>query len=63
MSLHEPVVGFQDFTSNGVIVKVFIWVLPAQAFTARTALVLDIKQHLDAAGIEIPYPHQIALNK
>lgn len=63
LSLHEPVVGFQDFTSNGVIAKVFIWVLPAHAFAARTALVLDIKKHLDAAGVEIPYPHQIALNK
>ncbi len=63
MSTHEPQVSLADFAASGVTVRVWIWVLPANALHARTQLIIAIKQALDHAGIDIPYPHQVAITK
>lgn len=63
MSTHEPQVSLADFAASGITVRVWVWVLPANALHARTQLIIAIKQALDQAGIEIPYPHQVAITK
>ncbi len=63
MSTHEPQVGLLDFAASGITVRVWLWVLPANAHKARTQLIIAIKQALDGAGIDIPYPHQVAITK
>jgi small conductance mechanosensitive channel len=37
--------------------------MPSHGNSARTCLMIDIKKAFDAAGIEIPYPHQVSVNK
>ncbi|MDV6333019.1 mechanosensitive ion channel family protein [Asticcacaulis sp. 201] len=63
LSTHDPVVGLAAFAPSGITAKVAIWVMPNNANTARTGLMIDIKSAFDAAGIEIPYPHQVSLEK
>ncbi|ESQ82719.1 hypothetical protein AEAC466_16400 [Asticcacaulis sp. AC466] len=63
LSTHDPVVGLAAFAASGITAKVAIWVMPANANAARTRLMIDIKAAFDAAGIEIPYPHQVTLEK
>lgn len=63
MSAHEAQVSLADFAASGITVRVWIWVLPANALHARTQLIIAIKQALDQAGIDIPYPHQVAITK
>ncbi len=60
---HDPWIGFNAFADSGVDLRVQMWVMPANVQNARSALILDIKQAFDAAGIEIPYPHQVAIAK
>ncbi len=63
LSTHEPAVNLSEFAASAITARVFLWVMPAQALTARTGLIIDIKKALDAAGIEIPYPHQVEMQK
>jgi small conductance mechanosensitive channel len=60
---HDIWVGFNAFGDSGVDLRVQMWVMPANVQNARSALILDIKQAFDAAGIDIPYPHQVAIAK
>ncbi len=60
---HDIWVGFNAFGDSGVDLRVQMWVMPANVQNARSALILDIKQAFDAAGIDIPYPHQVAVTK
>lgn len=55
--------GYESFGDNGVNLRVQMWVQPADVPGARSALIVDLKQAFDAAGIEIPYPHQVAVVK
>jgi small conductance mechanosensitive channel len=63
LSTHEPVVGLTVFGPSAITARIFLWVMPAHGNSARTSLMIDIKTEFDAAGIEIPYPHQVSLNK
>ncbi len=63
LSTHEPVIGLTEFSSSAIIARIFLWVMPAHGISARTSLMIDIKKAFDAAEIEIPYPHQVSLNK
>jgi len=63
LSTHEPVIGLTEFSSSAVIARIFLWVMPAHGNSARTSLMIDIKASFDAAGIAIPYPHQVSINK
>jgi len=63
LSLHDPVIGLTEFSTSGVTAKVSLWVMPAHGVSARTSLIVDIKAAFDAAGIVIPYAHQISMNK
>lgn len=60
---HEVAVHLQEFAASGIIVRMWIWTLPANSLAAKTRWIMEVKQALDRAGIEIPYPHQIAIEK
>ncbi|ESQ87700.1 hypothetical protein ABAC460_18680 [Asticcacaulis sp. AC460] len=62
MEAPEPWVALQDFAQSGMTVRVAIFVPSGATQGARTRLVLDIKSALDAAGIDIPYPHQVSVD-
>ncbi|ESQ74038.1 mechanosensitive ion channel family protein [Asticcacaulis sp. AC402] len=63
MESPEPWVALQDFAPSGMIFKVAIFVPPNAAQGARTRLILDLKAALTAAGIEVPYPHQVSVER
>lgn len=63
LTAHDIWVGYQAFGDSGVDMRAQMWVMPANVQNARSALIVDIKQAFDAAGIEIPYPHQVAVTK
>jgi small conductance mechanosensitive channel len=63
LNSHEIKVCVQDFAASGITLSVWIWVLPTHRWTARTQLMIAVKKALDGAGIDIPYPHQVALEK
>ena len=63
LTSHDSWVGFQAFGDSGVDMRLQMWVMPANVQNARSALILDLKQAFDAVGIEIPYPHQVAVAK
>jgi small conductance mechanosensitive channel len=56
-----PFVGAQAFNASGVLLKVMIWVLPSDWLEARSQLIIAVKAAFDAAGIGIPYPHQVQI--
>ena len=60
---HEVSVHLHEFAASGVIVRMWIWTLPANALKAKTHWIIAVKKTLDAAGIEIPYPHQVAIER
>jgi small conductance mechanosensitive channel len=60
---HEVWAGFHEFAASGITVRMWIWVLPAHALDARSHWMIDVKRALDGAGVDIPYPHQVALEK
>ena len=61
LETHEPATSLVDFAASGITVRVWIWVLPSRGVAARTALIIAMKTALDAAGIDIPYPTQVAI--
>ncbi len=63
LSTHEPIISLSDFADSAITAKVSVWVMPTHTGRAKTALMIDIKTALDKAGIDIPYPHQVAVNK
>ena len=63
MEAPEPWVAVHDFAASGITVRVVIAVMPSAAVVARSRLIVEIKAALDGAGVEIPYPHQVAVTK
>lgn len=63
LTSHDIWIGYQAFGDSGVDMRAQMWVMPANVQNARSALIVEIKQAFDAAGIEIPYPHQVAVAK
>ncbi len=63
LTAHEVWAGYQAFGDSGIALRVHMWVTPANVQNARSALIVEIKRAFDAAGIDIPYPHQVAVNK
>ncbi len=63
MTTHEVSIGLHEFAASGITVRMWIWVMPAVVLTARTRWMIDVKAALNAAGVDIPYPHQVAVDK
>ncbi len=63
MRRNDPWVGAHQFKDSGITLKMMMWVPPSKGQSARSALMIAVKRALDANGIEIPYPHQVAINR
>ncbi|MGA9659780.1 MAG: mechanosensitive ion channel domain-containing protein [Asticcacaulis sp.] len=63
VTTYDAVVGYTEFADSSINAKVSVWVSPGDVIAARTQLMMDIKKGLDAAAIEIPYPHQVDISK
>ncbi len=63
LDTHEPSASLVEFAASGITARIWVWVLPSAGLAARTRLIVDIKRALDAAGIDIPYPHQVEISK
>jgi small-conductance mechanosensitive channel len=61
----EPVVHFQGFGASSIDLTVFYWIDTSQTdpLTAKDIGLQQVKQALEKAGIEIPYPIQMVINK
>lgn len=61
----EPVVHFQGFGASSIDLTVFYWIDTGQTdlFTAKDIGLQQLKQSIERAGIEIPYPIQMVINK
>jgi small-conductance mechanosensitive channel len=54
-----PEVRFSGFGASSVDGLFRVWTLRANAVPIRSALVVQVKQAFDEAGIEIPFPQQV----
>lgn len=52
-----PAVNVTDFADSGVALKFSIWVKTQGWYEFKTVFLTLIKQTLDEAGVEIPFPH------
>ena len=58
-----PVVRVHNLGSSSVDIVARPWVKTADYWEVRWALTKSVKEALDAAGISIPYPHQVNIDK
>lgn len=59
MILEEPEVwGVEELAADGVTIRLVVKTQPAEQFKVLRELRVRLKQGLDAAGIEIPYPQR-----
>ena len=58
-----PVVRVNTLGASSVDIVARPWVKTADYWEARWALTKTVKEALDAAGITIPYPHQVNISK
>lgn len=54
----DPSVSIEGFGESGIDIMVRVWVDRAELLLARTEILLSIKEALDAAKIEIPFPQR-----
>lgn len=59
----EPVVRVSELGSSSVDIIARPWVSTPDYWETRWALIQKVKAALDAAGISIPYPHQVNVNR
>jgi small conductance mechanosensitive channel len=57
----EPWVGVTDLRDSAVEVTLQAWVEVDDWWQVRADLIQQGKEALDAAGVEIPFPHQVAV--
>ena len=57
----EPWAGVTNLLDSGVEVTLQAWVKVDDWWQVRSDLVHGVKEALDAAGIEMPFPHQVAV--
>ena len=58
-----PVVRVSELNSSSVDIIARPWVNTPDYWEVRWALIQNVKNALDEAGISIPYPHQVNVNK
>ncbi len=54
----EPDVGVTDLADSAVVLTARWWTTTADAYTTKLAVLKAVKKALDAAEIEIPFPHR-----
>ena len=55
--------GVTGLLDSAVEITLWAWVRSADHFQTKADLTQSCKEALDRAGIEIPYPHQVAINR
>ncbi|ADU15090.1 mechanosensitive ion channel family protein [Asticcacaulis excentricus] len=63
LSTPEVWAGVENFADNGVQLKVTAQVTVAQHGQVRADVLKSVKEEFGAAGIYIPYPHQVTMEK
>ncbi len=58
-----PVIRVSELNSSSVDIIARPWVSTPDYWETRWALIQNVKNALDEAGISIPYPHQVNVNK
>ena len=63
--LETPVstVALTELADSSLNFGLFIWVKPLDYYPVKAAILEGVKEALDTAGIEIPYPHQVEIHK
>ena len=59
----EPWVRVVNLNDSSVDLQLRAWVAGADYWEAKFATIKGVKQSFDAAGVEIPYPHQVEIKK
>ncbi|PIZ31754.1 MAG: mechanosensitive ion channel protein MscS [Alphaproteobacteria bacterium CG_4_10_14_0_8_um_filter_53_9] len=59
----EPFIGIFDLADSSIVYLVRFWVKKSDYSLGRYGVLENIKASLDAAGFEIPYPHQVEVIK
>lgn len=54
----EPLIFFNNFGASALEIRFCLWFVKENFFDLRTTIFVDIKERLDAEGIEIPFPHR-----
>ncbi len=54
----EPLVIINKFGDSSIELEARVWIQRSSLFKARTEILTDIKNCLDEAGIEMPFPHR-----
>jgi small-conductance mechanosensitive channel len=54
----EPQVIINGFGESSIDLEARVWIQRSSLFAARTELLTEIKNGLDEAGIEMPFPHR-----
>lgn len=54
----EPVCRVDAFLDSGISIFMGIWCVKEVYYETKSALMIEIKEALDTAGIEIPFPHR-----
>lgn len=58
-----PSVVISELGDSSINFNVFLWVTPETYYPVRAQALERCKEALDAAGIEIPFPHQVNITK
>ena len=58
-----PSVVISELADSSINFNVFLWVTPETYYSVRAQALERCKEALDAAGIEIPFPHQVNISK
>ncbi|MBU1083443.1 mechanosensitive ion channel family protein, partial [Patescibacteria group bacterium] len=56
-------VGIEEFADSAITVKILGKVMPGKQWEIMRAYREILKIELDKAGIEIPYPHQVEIQR
>jgi small-conductance mechanosensitive channel len=55
----QPVLIVDSLGDSAIIIKVLFWVPSQEFWTVRREIIREVKEALEAVGIEIPYPQRV----
>lgn len=57
------VLGVQELADSGMVIRIWARTIPMEQWYIGRYIKKRVKETLDEAGIEIPYPHMVLLTK